>query len=530
VNRIFNIFLIPLAGVFLLCSLNSLSTSGGGGIETVALCGKIVDTLGRPASLAQVVLVSATYNPVTGGSFSRTQTDTTDAEGNYRLLVSDSGLFNIFAARNLDGTRLLIRNIRVGKDSVFVPVDTLRKPGTITVVLPNGIDTTNGYLYITGTTKYSFLRNTNGSVVLDSIPAMVSLSIYYAVRGSSAQPQLVRDSVIVTPGGMMNIAYVEWKYSKKIILNTTASGANIAGNVMDFPVLVRLTSGNFNFAQAKSGGEDVRFTKSDGTPLSYEIERWNASLQAAEVWVRVDTVFGNNGSQFIAMYWGDSNAVGESNSAAVFDTVDGNLGVWHLGSNLNDATINGDNGVDSSTGDASGIIGRCRQFDPAKRSFITIPNESRFDMTANFTLSAWVYVESFTDTFPAIIAKGDDTYRLHLAAVDSQYFPCFSTDIRTDLGSALPISYRSWHLVCGVYDSTTMRLYIDGVFDRELVRSQPCSVNDSNVTIGDNRAMLRRFFYGTIDEVRIMHSAMNADWVKLCFTNQKSQDALVEFK
>jgi len=95
------------------------------------------------------------------------------------------------------------------------------------------------------------------------------------------------------------------------------------------------------------------------------------------------------------MYWGNPNATSESNGKAVFDTAQGNLGVWHLGQNLSDATGNGDNGIDSSTADAAGIIGQCRHFNPTQRSFITIPNKSRFDLTANITLSAWVLVDSF---------------------------------------------------------------------------------------------------------------------------------------
>jgi hypothetical protein len=36
-------------------------------------------------------------------------------------------------------------------------------------------------------------------------------------------------------------------------------------------------------------------------------------------------------------------------------------------------------------------------------------------------------------------------------------------------------------------------------------------------------------FLGKIDEVRISNSAKNTDWIKLCYMNQKTSDALVKW-
>jgi hypothetical protein len=48
------------------------------------------------------------------------------------------------------------------------------------------------------------------------------------------------------------------------------------------------------FSQAQFGGSDIRFTKADNTFLPYEIERWDSAHSQAEIWVKVDTVFGND--------------------------------------------------------------------------------------------------------------------------------------------------------------------------------------------------------------------------------------------
>ncbi len=527
---------ITFAGLATLrCSLSPHMSITGPGSETVAITGRIVDTLGRPVSQARVVLVPAACNPVADAAISPAQTATTNMEGNYVLSAPDSGFYNIQADRNENLTNLLIPSIRVGKDSVFVPVDTLRIPGTIKVVLPNGLDVTNGYFYIQGTTIFSLLSNNDGFVLLGSVPARVNLSVYYAVKGSSTLPQLVRDSVVVTPGGITTIQYIGWSFSKRLYINTTATGANVSGNVVAFPVLVLLTKSNFDFSQSVRSGADIRFSKSDGAPLPYEIESWDSAAGAAEVWVKVDTVYGNDSSHSIIMYWGNSKVSTESNSTLVFDTANGFQGVWHMGPNLGDATGNGDNGIDSSTVDAAGIIGQCRHFNPAQRSFITIPNGSRFNLTTNITLSAWVLVDSFTYEWQTIVAKGDHAFRLHCDTTNKVgVFSLTCADTvnsgHQDAHGITPINDHKWHLLTGVYDGSVMRMYTDGILERELVVNMPCTTDTLNLAIGDNRQHSPRFFAGSIDEVRVLNTAMTGDWVELCYMNQRQSDALIIFK
>jgi hypothetical protein len=54
------------------------------------------------------------------------------------------------------------------------------------------------------------------------------------------------------------------------------------------------------------------------------------------------------------------------------------------------------------------------------------------------------------------------------------------------------------------------------------------------VTIGRTNGLgggnLPYFFKGMIDEIRISNVAYGPDWIKLCYMNQKAQDALVVFK
>jgi len=175
------------------------------------------------------------------------------------------------------------------------------------------------------------LHGEAASAVMDSVPAGLMPSVNYGALNSTS-PSIIRFDVRVLPGDTTLVAEPDWKYSKQLFLNTTASGAAITGNVMDFPVLVRLMHDNFIFSQAAAGGADLRFTKPDGAQLPYEIERYDPVTEHAEVWVSVDTVFGSDSSHYVYIYWGNSaqGSTSISNSAAVFDTAIGFQGVWHF--------------------------------------------------------------------------------------------------------------------------------------------------------------------------------------------------------
>jgi len=117
-------------------------------------------------------------------------------------------------------------------------------------------------------------------------------------------------------------SFTAWKYRQQITFNNTAANLGATPDTLiNFPVLVELTSSNFNFSQAQSSGQDIRFTKSDGTtPLSYEIESWNSSSQIAYIWVNVPEIDANTTTDSIYMYYGDTSATDAQNKTGVWNT------------------------------------------------------------------------------------------------------------------------------------------------------------------------------------------------------------------
>jgi hypothetical protein len=519
------------------CTTSSTSVAGGGtrgGNPVVS--GKLLTTGNVPALATCVMLVPESFDPVRDAALPPSFIDTTDGRGEYRFANADTGMYDLEAVNILTRARALIYGVHLASDSVAVPADTVRVPGAITITLPDGLDSAaGGYFYVPGTTIAASLRPGVGFVKLDSVPAGTIPAINYAVRNNAVAPKAVRDSVTVTPGGATTVTNTAWKFLKKLYLNTTASGANVAGAVEKFPVLVRLNAANFDFSQAQKNGNDLRFTKSNGDALPFEIERWDSVRSLAEIWVTVDMVYGNDSTHFMTMYWGMQPASPASNGATVFDTANGYVGVWHLGPNLPDATINGDSGIDRSTADAVGIIGSCRHFDPALPSSIAIPNNARFGLTTSITLSAWIFVDTLIYGWEAILAKGDNTYRLHCMG-DVAVFSATTDSINqtgiidNDVYGTTRIDDHKWHLVCGVFDGNEIRIYTDGALEGSQPLTSSLHSNDSSVVIGTNNGYAKRDFAGSIDEVRIMHASMSADWVKLCYMNQKPDGRFVAFK
>src|SRR5690606_37365301 len=131
-------------------------------------------------------------------------------------------------------------------------------------------------------------------------------------------------------GPITSTPYGAWDHHRTLTLNTTSTGANVSHDVHDFPLLVRLTAAEaLIISQAKAGGADIRFSRTDNSPpLPHHIEWWDN--EGAAIWVKMDTIKGNSQSQTIRMHWGNSAADDASSAAAVFDTTDGYVAVWHM--------------------------------------------------------------------------------------------------------------------------------------------------------------------------------------------------------
>ena len=104
------------------------------------------------------------------------------------------------------------------------------------------------------------------------------------------------------------------------------SGIGEADAADRFPVLVKLSGGNFSyFMDVLPKGEDLRFIAADQqTPLKYHIEKYDPLTEIALIWVQVPktgqaVTTGPVTTETIYMYYGNQEAVSAEDIAGVYD-------------------------------------------------------------------------------------------------------------------------------------------------------------------------------------------------------------------
>jgi len=530
-----------------LCILPALincshTTIAGGGTEGGNVNGIVAHVNGNAAAQVQVMIIPSGYNPVSGKPDSVIHIDTTNDKGEYSFARITAGSYMIQVRSLSDNTRTLISGIVVADKKVQVATGILQVSGTIQLTLPATFDLTNGYVYLPGTTFFTKLNGTSGMVVLDSVPSgIIPVLCYATVSDSAATP--LRYAIPVSPFDTSVVYNVGWKHALRIGLNTASSGANVSETETGFPVLVRLTQSDIDFSQVQTSGADIRFTKANGTSLPYEIERWDPVNKLAEVWVKVDTILGNDSAQSFILYWGASTGSTNqslSDGAAVFDTGNGFAGVWHMNENpitgnasVKDRTVNAYNatptGSMTSSDVVDGTIGKALHFNGVD-DYLDAGNVS---LSGVYSVGLWVLLDTIAN-YQRFIFK-DSSYTLwydkdsvsvrmeHMG--DSRLW----RGLLQDGGTRIPMTARTWHYYVATYNGDIITLYQDGdsVSVSKSIGVNP-RINTNPLLLG--QAWNTSFVNGIMDEIRIEKTNRSADWIKLCYMNQRPDDKLVVFK
>jgi hypothetical protein len=339
--------------------------------------------------------------------------------------------------------------------------------------------------------------------------------------------------------------YTTWAHTEFIKVNTAATGggAGVTSTLTGFPVLVRLTAAQTTvFAQAKGNGADIRFRRIGGPVLPYQIERWDSAGKAAEIWVRVDSIYANNSTQTFNMYWGKSTAADSSKGLAVFDTGGGYQGVWHFNNLLTDATRNAYNGIDNGTADAAGAVGRGRDFNGTASISLGNPSKMSSGDADRFTVESWVRWSSIgtgaSDRYRCIINHGTtnnaDQFFMYArnpssGGEDPYYAFGYYTGTTSNNATMTGIASdaNAWVHVTGVYDGTEWRLYRNGVLGGSTAKTGTPVNAAADWIIGAWGTS--RNFLGQMDEIRFSNRVRSADWIKLAYESQKANPTAVVF-
>jgi biopolymer transport protein ExbB len=322
----------------------------------------------------------------------------------------------------------------------------------------------------------------------------------------------------------------DWTLRKKIVLDTTATGAPLTESAGTVPVLLRLFDGNFRFANAQPDGSDLRFFAEDGkTPLAYHIEKFDPLLNEAFVWVKAPDL--KPGTQTtVWMYYGNASGKAGKGEDAKGTYDEQTVLVYHFaGQPANDSSGNGNHAQNPGLPADGSLIGPGLRVDG--KTTVTIPTAASLFWTegAAMTWSAWV---KFGPPQPhAVFFSRRDAAKLFLIGADNGV-PFVESSyqggtVRTPAGT--PVAAGSWHHVAVIANGERTTLYLDGEPYGVLAAPLP-ALNGPMVVGGDGVGGLMgsTSFSGEMDELEISMTARPVAAIKLAALSQ-GRDSTVKF-
>lgn len=316
----------------------------------------------------------------------------------------------------------------------------------------------------------------------------------------------------------------EWSYRKKIsIAAPQAAQAGLA----QLPVVVRLHTGNFQFADAREDGADLRFVAADDrTPLPFHIEKFDGVNEVAMVWVQVPQIAPGQPTE-MWMYYGNADAVPAADAKATFGPA--YRVVLHFREdepNPRDETGYANHAARSNAGrTAGGVVDAAATLDGRMAIVIPASPSLAVDATRGLSVSVWVRSAEPEQT-GVLYRQRNGVGSIELGVQNGRpYAQIMNADgkrVRVDGPEALPADVWQ-HVAFTASDRLT--LYVGGAE----VASTPVVLTalDGDVVIGADGSAAG--FKGDIDEFQLLSQAQPAVWVAGVAQGQQPDGTLVAY-
>jgi len=205
-------------------------------------------------------------------------------------------------------------------------------------------------------------------------------------------------------------------------------------------------------------------------------------------------------------------------AAGWVDTVSGLVAHYPFNGNAEDATHHGNDGTElgaTLVEDRHGNPDGAYSFDGID-DYIDVGGAASLNPPYAMTITAWVYVRSFSTTWPPIVKKngsgGDEYtgYSLECNTIGPHFVFSICQKGPELFGQSGGAVYEPgrWYFVAAVWDGTTCSMYLDG----SLVISGPCEgqleAATNHLYIGHDPYHTDRYFDGVIDDIYIFDRAL----------------------
>ncbi|HUF05600.1 MAG TPA: LamG-like jellyroll fold domain-containing protein [Aridibacter sp.] len=213
---------------------------------------------------------------------------------------------------------------------------------------------------------------------------------------------------------------------------------------------------------------------------------------------------------------GVTRPFGSGCDIGAYESGDLNIGLvayWPADGNTNDV-VGGNHGTfQNGSAYAPGRVGQ--SFDLNGTNFIEVPDSPSVSIAGPLTLAAWVWLNE-NNVQQAVIEKynvpGLSGYLMRIDGagrlVGAVCGPISGIYCGAPFAGATVIPTGSWHHVATVHDGTSVKVYLDGVLDGEIIDPVTPADGTSSLKIGARGDDANTRLNGLIDEVRLYNRAL----------------------
>lgn len=301
-----------------------------------------------------------------------------------------------------------------------------------------------------------------------------------------------------------------WAYRKQITVDTSPAAGNVVEAAGRATLLVRLHTGNFNFADVQEDGRDLRFVAiDDKTPLKYHIESFDALLGVATIWVDLPE-FPIGGSTDLWMYTGNPTAPPGTDTPGTFDP-DYTL-VYHFdgaaGAPPKDQTAYANNALNAPPAEnEASIIGRGARFDG--KSGLQLPATPPMNPAggAGFSFSAWIKPDALQPQ-AVLYAQRAGATALLIGLDNGAPFVQVENNGDTRRSSPdVPIAAGQWTHLAVTSDKQAFLIYVNGQRQGAATVALPFLASAPMIGADVIEGAGTMAFAGEIDELRLSRIA-----------------------
>lgn len=294
-------------------------------------------------------------------------------------------------------------------------------------------------------------------------------------------------SLLFTVSGVSHAEWNEdWPVRNKVSINPQALGLSEPA-----VALMRLHSGNFDFASVNIDGSDIRVIAADDkTELKFYIEKFDAVNELATIWVQLPTIAAGDKDAHIWIYSGNENATSASNEKALIpaDTI----GLFHFAENalLKDSSASALSATGTVASQKAGLIGESAIFNGSPLNIAANP---AVVYSNGFTWSAWIKPTSLPQTASLFTQADGPTL-----AIDAQTLQLKMGDVIVTGGE---LKATTWQHVAFTINNGTATLYVNGA--EVATGAVPVLSPVAEIAIGDA-------YLGEMDEMQFANTASKA--------------------